>query len=282
MKKTASAQTDCGTLNGKPIGLTEMAAPQQRTRRWSAVLYIGAFALASILIMPRQAIAQFSIFSEIFSSIQNDMGVSLKAINQITQDTQELYQVTMWPLAAINQVRGFVSTTISGYRNAMNLTFTTPYNSATLPATQQFETILHSQQSTQISALQQSFTTNFGAVPQVNAASSQDRVMMDIDDALAQENLKTTLISDEAGNTLLSTANAMENQVALSTPGSNPFLTAQSQVAILRSQAFLQKMLAAELREEAGRIAHDNVLVKRKTSATLNINSLINGALQAH
>jgi hypothetical protein len=282
MKKTASAQNHCGTLNGKPIGLTEMAVPQHRTCRWSAVLYIGTFTLASILIMPRQAIAQFSIFSEIFSSIQNDMGVSLKAINQITQDTQELYQATMWPLAAINQVRGFVSTTISGYRNAMNLTFTTPYNSATLPATQQFETILHSQQSTQISALQQSFTTNFGAVPQVNAASSQDRVMMDIDDALAQENLKTTLISDEAGNTLLSTANAMENQVALSTPGSNPFLTAQSQVAILRSQAFLQKMLAAELRQEAGRIAHDNVLVKRKTSATLNINSLINGALQAH
>jgi hypothetical protein len=283
MRQIETHKGSLPTLNGEPIEVTGTEKRRRSLFPGRTVLNLGIVALVGIVSLPRQATAQFTdIFTEIFSSIQSDMGVSLKAINQITQDTQQLYQVTMWPLAAINQVRGFVSTTISGYRNAMNLTFTTPYNSATLPATQQLETILHSQQSTQISALQQSFTTNFGAVPQANAASSQDRVMIDIDDALAQENLKTTLISDEAGNTLLSTANAMENQVALSTPGSNPFLTAQSQVAILRSQAFLQKMLAAELRQEAGRIAHDNVLVKRKTSATLNINSLINGALQAH
>ena len=243
----------------------------------------GAVVVASCLLLSRPAIAQFSsVFSSIFSSIQNDMGVSLTAINDVAQDTQKLYQITMWPLAAVNQARGFVSSLISGYRNAMKLTFNTPVSSATLPRPQQLESILRSQQSSQITALQQSFTSNFGSIPQANAASSQDRVMMDIDDALAQENLKTTLISDEGSNTLLSTADDMESLAALSTPGSNPFLTAQSQVAILRSQALLQKMLAAELRQEAGRIAHDNVLVKRKSSSTGNITSLISGALTAH
>ena len=73
----------------------------------------------------------------------------------------------------------------------------------------------------------------------------------------------------------------MENQVAVSTPGSNPFITAQAQVANLRCQAYMQKMLAAELRQEAGRIAHDNVLVKRRTAATGGIKGLITGALTA-
>ena len=78
---------------------------------------------------------------------------------------------------------------------------------------------------------------------------------MDVDDALGQENLKTTLIADEGANVVLQAADRMENQVAVSTPGSNPFLTAQAQVANLRCQAYLQKMLAAQLRQEAGRIA---------------------------
>jgi hypothetical protein len=38
-------------------------------------------------------------------------------------------------------------------------------------------------------------------------------------------------------------------------------------------------MLAADLRNEAGRISHYNVLVKRRTAATGGINSLITGAL---
>jgi len=129
--------------------------------------------------------------------------------------------------------------------------------------------------------LQTSFILNYGAVPQVNSASPQDRVMMDVDDALGQENLKTTLIADQGADVILQTANQMENQVAVSTPGSNPFLTAQAQVANLRCQAYMQKMLAAELRQEAGRIAHDNFLVKRRTAATGGINGLITGALTA-
>ena len=283
MKHLASIEDQVLKLNAEPV---DTSSPEERLRksqnRWKRGSAAVALALTAYLMLPTRAHAQFtSIFNSIFSSIQNDMGVSLKAINQVTQDTQELYQVTMWPLAQINQIRGFVSNTISSYRNVMNMTFSAPYSSATLPAPQQLESILHSQQSSQIGALQQSFSSNFGTIPQTNNASPQDRVMMDIDDALAQESLKTTLLSDEAGNTVLQSADSMESQVALSTPGSNPFLTAQSQVANLRCQAFIQKMLTAELRQEAGRIAHDNVLLKRKASSTGSVTSLISGALSA-
>jgi hypothetical protein len=164
----------------------------------------------------------------------------------------------------------------------MNQIFSTQFTSAVTTGPQQFESILHSRLSAQIPALSASFTANYGSIPQQNSAAPQDLLMMDMDDALGQENLKTTLIADQGADTILQTANQMENQVATTTPGSNPYLTAQAQVSNLRCQAYLQKMLAAQLRQEAGRIAHDNALLKRRTTITGGINSLITGALTAH
>jgi hypothetical protein len=221
-----------------------------------------------------------SVFNAIFSSIENDIGVSLNSIDQIAGQMRALYQTTIAPIAAINQARGFVANSIANYRAQMNHIFYMPFTGAVTAGPQQFENILHSRVSGEIPALQASFTSNYyGAIPAHNAASPLDRVMMDVDDALGQENLKTTLIADQGADTILQTANQMENQVALSTSGSNPFLTAQAQVANLRCQAYLQKILAAELRQEAGRIAHDNVLIKRKATATGGINTLVTGAL---
>ena len=270
-------------LNGEPYTGDPKSNRRPGTNtRWERRVLILVLMIETCFALPKLANGQFlSVFDAIFSSIQNDIGTSLKAINQIAQQMQTLYQTTVAPLAAINQARGFVANSINTYRVQMNQVFNTPFTSAVTPGPQQFESILHSRVSAQIPALQTSFISNYGAVPQVNAASPQDRVMMDVDDALGQENLKSTLIADQGADVILQTASQMENQVAVSTPGSNPFITAQAQVANLRCQAYMQKMLAAELRQEAGRIAHDNVLVKRRTAATGGIKSLINGALTA-
>lgn len=251
-----------------------------RRQRWKRRITTAVLIAEVCLAAPKLAHGQFmSIFDAIFSSIQDDMGGSLGDINQIQQQTQQLYQTTVWPLAAINQARGFVSNSINTYRNTMNQISSTRISSATLAGPQHFESLLHSRLSSQMPSLQTSFTANYGSIPAPTAASPQDRVMMDIDDALGQENLKTTLVADQADDVVLETADQMENQVAVSTPGSNPFLTAQAQLANLRCQAYMQKMLAAELRQEAGRIAHDNVLVKRRATATTGISGLVNGSL---
>lgn len=255
--------------------------PSYRSR-WKRMLMLSVLVVEVCLAVPRLAHAQFGIFNSIFSSIQSDMGTSLKAINQIKQQIQQLYQTTVWPLAALNQARGFVSSSINNYRNSMNQIFSTRFSSAVLPGPQQFEALLHSRLSTQIPSLQTSFTTNYGAIPQTNTVRQQDRIMMDMDDALGQQNLKTTLIADQAQDATIQAANQMENQVATTTPGSNPYLTAEAQVANLRCQAYMQKMLAAELRQEAGRIAHDNALVKSRTTSSGGINSMVTGALTGH
>ena len=270
-------------LNGEPYKDEARCDQLQRSgARWKKRVLIGVLVLESCFALPKFAHGQFlSVFDAIFSSIQNDIGTSLKAINQVAQQTQQLYQTTLAPLAAINQARGFVANSINAYRGQMSQVFNTPFTSAVTPGPQQFESLLHSRVSAEVPALQASFTSNFGSIPVVGAASPQDRVMMDVDDALGQENLKTTLIADQGADVILQTANQMENQVALSTPGSNPFLTAQAQVANLRCQAYIQKMLAAELRQEGGRIAHDDVLIKRRTAAAAGVNNLITGTLTA-
>jgi hypothetical protein len=266
--------------NVEPSVASESAQRLISRRQRKKRMGIAVAILATTVALPTLGHAQFlSVFDSIFSSIQSDIGSSLSSVNQIMQQVTKLYQTTVAPLAALNQARGFVATSISSFRNSMNQVFNTPFTSAVTPGPQQFESILHSRLSTQIPSLQTSFTTNYGAIPQANTALPQDRVMMDMDDALGQQNLKTTLVADQGEDLILQTANQMENQVAVSTPGSNPYLTAQAQVANLRCQAYMQMMIAAELRQEAGRIAHDNVLVKRRTTMTGGVNSLITGTL---
>ncbi|GGG87227.1 hypothetical protein [Edaphobacter dinghuensis] len=266
-----------------PVSLDPNDLGESKPRRFARarkILWAGGIFFVLYLAFPHEAQAQFGdIFSAIFSTIQSDMGASLKAINQMTQELQQLHQEIVWPLGMLNSARGFVSNSITTYRSYMTQIFTLSSPSATLPNPQQLETILHSRTSTQIPALQSSYITNYGTIPLSTQASSQDRLMMDMDDALAQQNLKTTLIADQGQDVILATANQMENQVAVSTPGSNPFLTAQAQVANLRCQAYMQKMLAAELRQEAGRIAHDNVLTKRRAASTASLSQSVSGSL---
>ena len=270
-------------LNGIPYTGDSAASGKQKNRRRRWKWLTAASVLGIAMLVPVSAHAGiFDVFDELFGTIQSDIGSSLKSINQLSQQVQQLYQTTMWPLSALNQARGFAANSITAFRNQMNQIFSTQFTSAVTTGPQQFESILHSRLSAQIPALSASFTANYGSIPQQNSAAPQDLLMMDMDDALGQENLKTTLIADQGADTILQTANQMENQVATTTPGSNPYLTAQAQVSNLRCQAYLQKMLAAQLRQEAGRIAHDNALLKRRTTITGGINSLITGALTAH
>jgi len=66
----------------------------------------------------------------------------------------------------------------------------------------------------------------------------------------------------------LEVANQLEDAASEAAPGSAPFLTAAAVVASIQSQALTQKMLAAELRQEAARVAHENAERKRLATNT--------------
>ena len=111
----------------------------------------------AVMLPSRAHAGIFDIFGELFGTIQNDMGAALSQINALTQEMQQLHQQIVWPLALVNQARGFVSNSINSYRGFMTQVFTLKSPSATLASPQQLETILHSRQSAQIPALQASF-----------------------------------------------------------------------------------------------------------------------------
>jgi hypothetical protein len=101
-----------------------------------------------------------------------------------------------------------------------------------------------------------------------------------MDDALALDNLKTLKATDAADDLTLQAAEGIEDAAGQAAPGSAPFLTASAVAATIQSQALTQKMIAAELRQEAARLAHDNALRKRGTVFTGNVNTQILNLLQ--
>jgi hypothetical protein len=56
-------------------------------------------------------------------------------------------------------------------------------------------------------------------------------------------------------------------------------LTTQALTANLESQAFLQRMLAAQLRQEAAKLAHANMLMKESSAATRDLNKSVQQVL---
>ena len=154
-------------LNGVPFDESALRIGRMRKLGcWKRRLALAVLLLACSLMAPIPGHGQFlGVFNAIFSSIQNDIGTSLNSINQIAHQLQKLYQTTIAPLAAINQARGFVANSIGRFRVQLNQVFNMPFTSAVTPGPRQFESVLHSRVSTQISALQASFTTNYGGNP---------------------------------------------------------------------------------------------------------------------
>ena len=173
-----------------------------------------------------------------------------------------------------------VTQMITRYRNLMQNIFSINLRSATLPNPTELENAMRNHQTNDFAGLSTSFGTTYGNIPPVTAASPADRTMMDMDDALAVDNLKTLKQSDAAGDLALQAADNIEDAASQAAPGSAPFLTATAVVASIESQALTQKMLAAELRQEAARLAHENALRKRGATITGDVNTQILNLLQ--
>src|SRR5262249_21144056 len=105
----------------------------------------------------------------------------------------------------------------------------------------------------------------FGLLPTDTNADVPTRSIIDIDDAVALDALKTAKVGDQIADQVLDSGNQIEDEGKSAAPGSAPFLTAASIAANIQSQAMMQKMLAAMLRQEAARLAHENALRKQRS-----------------
>jgi hypothetical protein len=209
-----------------------------------------------------------SLLTTITSTLQNDIGQVLTGLRSINTAVRNFEQQVVWPIALINQARAEVSQVRAQFSSLASQIQRIPTNSATLVNPSQLEQLLRSQQAGNLGQISASYTQVYQSLPQPNQATTTQRNLMDVDDAFALGALKTATASDQASQQMLTVADGLEQQAAVSAPGSASILTAQAQAANLQSQAMLQKLLAAELRQEAARLAHANAL--RKHSADAN------------
>jgi hypothetical protein len=244
-----------------------------------AVILLFALALA-LAPAARAGVADIiSLLNTITSTIRNGIGVALNGIQTIQNTERELQQQVLWPLQAINQAKASVTQVRTQFTSLAQQVHDLQTSSATLANPKQLELLLRGERTSSLGQVSGAFVNVYQPLPQANDASPATRNLLDADDAFAAGSLKAAVISDQAGEQMLGVADSLEQQTASAAPGSAPLLTTQALTANLQSQAFLQRMLAAQLRQEAARLAHANMLVKESSAATTNLNKSVQQVL---
>ena len=250
-------------------------------RRTVAVLLIGCIAILGVSPPPAQAqgFCLPCVIQAVLTTISQTLGNWLNLINGVVSDIRKLYEQTIWPLSAINLAKSQIQAIIGQFRGLIQSIMSINPHTATLPNPVALENIIRNRATGDLNSVPQLYVGTFRPVPQAGAIAPPDRNMTDMDDALAQDNLMLLKVADQAQDLELQAADQIESLVGhssinISAPGSSSLITAAAVTAEIKSLAVMQKMLAAMLRQEAGRVAHDNAIRKR--------NAVLAGQLQTN
>ena len=220
-----------------------------------------------------------SLFHTITSTLQGPIGGALSEVQKVSTAINNFRQRIIWPLALINQTRSFISATRAHYTGLMFQIEGIKNNSATLALPTQFESLFRSAQAGTITQIPPIYMQVYQPIAQAGIAQPLQRNLMDIDDAMAMDSLKTAMVSDQNTQGMLTLADSLEQQAMSAAPGSAPMVTAQARIADLETQAQLAKMLASQLRQEATKLAHQNAMLKQSAAATQNLQNQIQQVL---
>lgn len=246
-------------------------------RGWSTIAVVLVVLIAIGLVAPPQAKAQIgalgvaaaaaAVVSLITNTIGSLLGTAnglLGSINNFFQALVNLWENTVYPIALINQSRMLVTQLIAQFRGLVTAIANVNVRSATLPNPSALEVIMRNGSIGDFAQFNQTYRTTFQQLPPVTDIDPGDRQRVDMSDALAMDTLKTLKASDDVGNQTLQASQIIEDEAAQAAPGSAAYLTGAGMVAAVENQAMMQRMLAAELREEAAILAHTNAIRKRQ------------------
>ena len=229
------------------------------------------------LIAPRPAVAQIGALgvaaaaAAVVALITNTIGALFGTANGLLGSIQNFLQalVNLWenivyPIALINQTRMLVTQLIAQFRGLITAIDNINVRSATLPNPSALEAIMRNGSIVDFGQFNQTYRTTYQQLPPVTDIDPGDRQRVDMSDALAMDTLKTLKASDDIVNQTLQASQIIEDEAAEAAPGSAAYLTGAGIVAAVENQAMMQRMLAAELREEAAILAHTNAIRKRQ------------------
>jgi hypothetical protein len=193
---------------------------------------------------------------------------------------QRLYQQTVWPIPLIQRARATIDSLVVHFRSLLRAVEGVPIGSATLPVPVTLEATVRNSGTGDFGALNENYRALYGSVPPATDADELARNLMDIDDALTLNTMKTLKASDQISDLVRRSADEIEDAARSAAPGSAPFLTAAGLAASIQSQAMTQKMLAAMISQEAARIAHDNAIRKQRGIVLIRVRQGVSDLLE--
>lgn len=220
-----------------------------------------------------------SLFQTITHTLQGPIGGVLNEMQKLNSAINNFRQRIIWPLSLIGQTRSFITATRAHYTGLMSQIHGIKNNSATLALPMQLESLFRNAQAGTITQIPAIYMQVYQPLSSAGAAQPVQRNLMDIDDAMAMDSLKTAMVSDQNTQGMLTLSDSLEQQAMGAAPGTAAMITAQARIADLETQAQLAKMLAAQLREEATKLAHQNVVLKQGSVGTQNLQNQIQQVL---
>jgi hypothetical protein len=243
----------------------------------STVALILALLLAVGLFAPTPAFAQLGAIAvtaaaaAVVSLITNTIGALfgssnglLGSINSVVQALANLWQNVVYPINLINQALAMVNGLIAQFRSLVGAIDNVNVRSATLPNPTSLEVIIRNRSVSDFAQFDQAFRATFQPLPPASDLHPGDRQRVDMSDALAMDTLKALKASDQVVQQTLQASQIIEDEAAQAAPGSAAYLTGAGLVAAVENQATMQRILAAELRQEAAILAHSNAVRKRQ------------------
>jgi hypothetical protein len=244
-----------------------------RVRRTVAVTLVGAVALTMVAPPARAqlgipaviaaATAVVNLINNMIGGLLNAVRGTIGSINGVLTQFDNLWEQVVYPLQLINQARALVGLMIAQYRGLLTSLLQVNVSSAQLPNPVALEMIIRDRNTADFPQLTNAFGQTYRAIPQPTDAHPMERDLADIDDAMALANLKTLKASDAMVDQMMAAANVIEDEGVNMAPGSAPYLAGAGMIASVKSQAMMQRMVAAAIRQEASRVAHDNTVRKR-------------------
>jgi hypothetical protein len=259
---------------------------RQNRRRMIAILLIGCVAILGA--SPPAAQAQLClpcVIQTVLTTVNQTLGGWLNRINQAVTSIRNLYQQTIWPINAINQTKGQIRSTAAQFTRSVRGIFVINPHSAVLPNPIALENVIRNRVTGDLNTVPQMYMNTFRPVPQAGLMAPEDRNRTDMDDAMARDNLMILKTADQAQDLELQAADQVESlagnpSIDVSAPGTASLITSTAVTAEIKSQAVMQKMLAAMIRQEAARVAHDNALRKRNSALAGRIQTNMTNMLQ--
>ena len=227
-----------------------MGAPPAR-----AQLGIGAVTAAVTAVV--------NLINNTIGGLLNAVRNTIGSINGVLTQFDQLWEQVVYPLNLMNQARALVSSMIAQHRGLLTGLLRVNVSSAQLPNPVALETIIRNRSSADYGQLTTAYTRTYRTIPQPADASPMERDLADVDDAAASANLKMLKASDAMADQMMNAANLIEDEGVNMAPGSAPYLAGAGMIASVKSQAMMQRMIAAAIRQEAARVAHDNTIRKR-------------------